>query len=244
MEFFGAIVRFFQHGGIFMFPIAVVLALGVAVAIERLMYLRATAAKNAAAWHSIAPLLLEGDLNGVDQAAARSDAPLATLLSAGLNRVRQGWSRDDIQRAVEGKLMDTIPMVEKRTHYMATLANVATLLGLLGTIMGLIHAFSAVSNANAAEKAALLSFSISEALNCTAFGLLVAIPFMLIHSRLQALSSEIIDTMDAASSKLLEGITEYYMPAGQNEPVVRPAAPAQARHSGLPAASMAGTARA
>jgi biopolymer transport protein ExbB len=213
MEIYGAIVRFFQHGGVFMFPIAVVLALGLAVAIERLLYLKATAVKNAAEWRQLAPLLAQGDLNGVDRAVTQSKTALGSLLAYGLNRVRQGWQREDVQRALESALMDTIPMVEKRTHYLATFANVATLLGLLGTIMGLIHAFSAVSSANAAEKAALLSFSISEALNCTAFGLLVAIPFMLIHSRLQALSSEIVDILETATAKLLDAVTEYQMPA-------------------------------
>jgi biopolymer transport protein ExbB/TolQ len=227
MEIYGAIVRFFQHGGIFMFPIAVVLALGLAVAIERLLYLKLTASKNAAEWRQIAPMLAASDLNAVDHAVGRSDTALAALIGYGLNRVRQGWHREDVQRALESSMMDTIPMVEKRTHYLATFANVATLLGLLGTIMGLIHAFSAVSSANAAEKAALLSYSISEALNCTAFGLLVAIPFMLIHSRLQALSAEIIDTLETATAKLLDAVTEYQMPAAQAparaaQPAARP----------------------
>ena len=75
-------------------------------------------------------------------------------------------------------MTEIMPQLEKRTHYLATLANLATLLGLLGTVSGLIHAFSAVATVNPAEKANLLSASISEAMNCTAFGLMTAVPFL------------------------------------------------------------------
>jgi biopolymer transport protein ExbB/TolQ len=231
MEIYGAIVRFFQHGGIFMFPIAVVLGLGAAVTIERWLYLRFVAAKNKAVWNRVAPLLQAGDLNGVAEVVAGSNTAIAAVLGHGLSRVRMGRDPDDIERAMEGRLMDTIPVVEKRTHYLATLANVATLLGLLGTIMGLIHAFSAVGNANAAEKAALLSFSISEALNCTAFGLLVAIPFMLIHSLLHAKSAEIIDSLETATVKFLDTVTEHMQPA-QQQAAARPAASRPAAPAG------------
>ena len=81
---------------------------------------------------------------------------------------------------MEESLMEVLPRLEKRTHYLATLANIATLLGLLGTIIGLISAFTAVSNANPTEKADLLSSRISVAMNTTAFGLMVAIPLLLV----------------------------------------------------------------
>ena len=86
------------------------------------------------------------------------------------------------RKAMEESLMEVMPRLEKRTHYLATFANLATLLGLLGTIIGLIRAFTAVSAANPAEKADLLSASISVAMNTTAFGLMVAIPLLLIHA--------------------------------------------------------------
>ena len=99
-------------------------------------------------------------------------------------------------------------MLEKRTHYLATFANMATLMGLLGTIIGLIDAFTAVSNTNPAEKAELLSASISVGMNCTAFGLMVAIPLVLIHSVLQTKTTEIVDSLEMASVKFLNAITE------------------------------------
>jgi biopolymer transport protein ExbB/TolQ len=245
MDIYGAIVRFFQHGGIFMFPIAVVLALGLAVAIERWLYLNFIAMKNKAVWQRIAPMLHAGDLAGVADAIADSNTAIATVLGHGLSRVRKGRDPDEVERAMEGRLMDTIPVVEKRTHYLATLANVATLLGLLGTIMGLIHAFSAVGDANAAEKSALLSFSISEALNCTAFGLLVAIPFMLIHSLLQARAAEIVDSLETAAVKFLDTVVEHAAPTVRSEArVPHEPAPRAAPAPAVPLAKTASVVRA
>jgi biopolymer transport protein ExbB/TolQ len=105
------------------------------------------------------------------------------------------------------------------------LANMATLMGLLGTIIGLIDAFTAVSNANPAEKAELLSASISIGMNCTAFGLMVAIPLVLIHSLLQTKTTEIVDSLEMASVKFLNAITER---AQDGKPVEAPVAPAPA----------------
>jgi biopolymer transport protein ExbB len=130
MDAFNAIVKFFQEGGMFMYPIMLVLALGVAMAIERYVYL-------------------------------------------------------------------------------ATFANIATLLGLLGTIIGLIQAFTAVANANPADKADLLSASISVAMNTTAFGLMAAIPLLLMYTVLQTKTTELVDSMEMATVKFLNAITEF-----------------------------------
>ena len=104
--------------------------------------------------------------------------------------------------------METLPRLEKRTQYLATLANVSTLLGLLGTIIGLIAAFTAVANADPAEKANLLSQSISVAMNTTAFGLMSAIPLLLLHSVLQTKTNEIVDSFEMAGVKLLNLLSD------------------------------------
>jgi biopolymer transport protein ExbB/TolQ len=109
---------------------------------------------------------------------------------------------------MEESLMEVMPRLEKRTHYLATFANIATLLGLLGTIIGLIRAFTAVANANPAEKADMLSASISVAMNTTAFGLMVAIPLLLLHTLLQTKTTAIVDSLEMASVKFLNAITE------------------------------------
>ena len=99
--------------------------------------------------------------------------------------------------------MEAVPRLEKRTPYLATLANIATLLGLLGTIIGLIAAFTAVANADPTEKATLLSQSISVAMNTTAFGLIAAIPLLLLHAMLQTKTTEIVDSLEMAGVKCL-----------------------------------------
>ncbi len=104
--------------------------------------------------------------------------------------------------------METVPTLEKRTPYLATFANIATLLGLLGTIIGLIQAFTAVAAANPSEKADMLSASISVAMNTTAFGLMVAIPLLLIYAVLQTKTSQLVDSLEMASVKFLNNLTE------------------------------------
>ena len=208
MEAYSTIVSFFQQGGIFMYPIVVVLALGLAIAAERWLFLTMTTAKNKALWKKITPALKTGNFSAAAQIASKSKAAIALIMSYGLNRVRSARRREDIEKAMEESLMEVLPRLEKRTHYLATFANIATLLGLLGTIIGLIRAFTAVSNANPAEKADLLSASISVAMNTTAFGLMAAIPLLLIHTLLQTKTTEIVDSLEMASVKFLNSISD------------------------------------
>ena len=102
--------------------------------------------------------------------------------------------------------METVPQLEKRTHYLATMANVATLLGLLGTVSGLIHSFAAVATVNPAEKANLLSASISEAMNCTAFGLMTAVPILVVHAYLTSKTTGLSDGLEAAAVRFLNAL--------------------------------------
>ncbi len=208
MNSFGTIVRFFQGGGEMMYPIAVVLVIGVAIAIERYIVLTYTALQNRMLWNSIAPSLQQGDFRKAVQLTAKSKAAIAQILSYGLARIASAKRRDDIEKAMEESLMDVVPKLEKRTHYLATFANLATLLGLLGTVVGLINAFAAVATVNPADKANLLSASISVAMNCTAFGLMTAVPLLVIHAVLQTKTTELIDSLEMASVKFLNAVTE------------------------------------
>ena len=208
MEVYSTIVNFFQEGGVFMYPIVIVFALGLAIALERWLYLTMTTVKNKALWNKITPHLKTGNFSAAAQMASSSKAAIGMIMSYGLNRVRSARRREDIEKAMEESLMEVLPRLEKRTHYLATFANIATLLGLLGTIIGLIRAFTAVSNANPAEKADLLSASISVAMNTTAFGLMVAIPLLLIHTLLQTKTTEIVDSLEMASVKFLNSISD------------------------------------
>ena len=208
MELWSVIVRFFQGGGEFMFPIAVVLVIGLAIAIERYIYLTRTAIRNRTLWNEIVPLLSQGNFRQVVAITSKSESAIGQILNYGLARIQSARRRDDIEKAMEESLMEVVPRLEKRTHYLATFANLATLLGLLGTVIGLIHAFGAVATVNPAEKANLLSASISVAMNCTAFGLVVAIPLLLIHSVLTSKTTRIVDSLEMAAVKFLNSLSE------------------------------------
>ncbi|HTT01364.1 MAG TPA: MotA/TolQ/ExbB proton channel family protein [Steroidobacteraceae bacterium] len=208
MNLWHTIVRFFQGGGQFMFPIAVVLVIGLSIAIERYIYLVSVATRNRRLWNQIVPVLSQGNFRQVVQITSKSDSAIGQILNYGLARIQAARRRDDIEKAMEESIMEVVPRLEKRTHYLATFANLATLLGLLGTVIGLINAFAAVATVNPAEKANLLSASISVAMNCTAFGLMTAVPLLFIHAFLQTKTTELIDSLEMASVKFLNAVTE------------------------------------
>jgi biopolymer transport protein ExbB len=193
MDWIYSIVGFFVTGGPFMYPILIVFAVGAAIAVERYITLTRVTLKNQSAWTKVQPALMEGNFDEARE-----------MTSARQGAVRR---REDIEIAMEEGMMEIIPQLEKRTPYVALASSIATLLGLLGTIMGLISAFTAVANANPAEKADLLSASISVAMNTTAFGLMVAIPLLVTSSVLTAKTGQIIDSLEMASVKALNVIS-------------------------------------
>ncbi len=198
---YNSIVSFFQDGGAFMYPIMVVLAIGLAIALERYIYLTISKANNRRVMGKMMPLLQRGDYKQAFGEAGKSNHAISRMLSQGLARYKSASTRDDIETAMEESMMEVIPRLEKRTHYLATFANIATLLGLLGTIIGLIRAFTAVAQVDPALKAEILSTSISVAMNTTAFGLMAAIPLLLIHAVLQTKTTEIVDSLEMATVK-------------------------------------------
>jgi biopolymer transport protein ExbB/TolQ len=208
MDIYSNIVGFFQSGGLFMYPIMVILALGLAIAVERYIYLSLARTSNQRVWKKLMPLLQEGKLQQAVSVVEKSKTAISRILAYGLNRAYISRRRDDVEIAMEEGLMEAVPNLEKRTPYLATFANIATLLGLLGTIIGLIQAFTAVSNANPAEKADMLSASISVAMNTTAFGLMVAIPLLLVYAVLQTKTTQLVDSLEMASVKVLNILTD------------------------------------
>jgi biopolymer transport protein ExbB/TolQ len=185
-----------------------VLVVGVAIAVERWVYLTAARSRNRSLWLEIEPQLAQANFKGAAQTASQSKSAIGQILTYGLARIQGARRREDVEKAMEESLMGILPKLEKRTHYLSTFANLATLLGLLGTVMGLIGAFAAVATVNPAEKANLLSASISEAMNCTAFGLMTAVPLLIIHAVLQTKTMELIDSLEMASVKFLNSIVE------------------------------------
>jgi biopolymer transport protein ExbB len=202
-----AVVRFFVTGGPFMYPILIVFAVGTAIAVERYVTLTRVRRQNEGMWSKLQPALTKGDFEKARAMTSKDDSTVSRLLAMGLARQGAVRRREDIEIAMEESMMEIIPQLEKRTAYVALFASIATLLGLLGTIMGMIEAFTAVANANPAEKADLLSASISVAMNTTAFGLIAAIPLLVTHSVLSAKTGEIVDSLEMASVKALNVIT-------------------------------------
>lgn len=203
MDMYTTVVSFFQDGGPFMYPIAVVLGIGLAIALERFLYLMNQTRVNRRDYDKILPLLKQRRERELAEVTRKSGSAMARIIADGLNRRSSSRRRSDIEYAMEEGLLEILPNIERRTQYLATFANIATLLGLLGTIIGLIAAFTAVANADPAEKASLLSSSISIAMNTTAFGLMVAIPLLLVHSMLQSKTAAIVESLEIAVVKFL-----------------------------------------
>jgi biopolymer transport protein ExbB len=203
MDFIYSIVGFFATGGLFMYPILLVFAFGVAIALERYITLTQVSKKNQAVWDELQPLLANGEFDEAREMTGNDGSTISQVLHMGLSLQGAVRRREDIEIAMEESMMEIVPRLEKRTPYVALASSIATLLGLLGTIMGLIQAFTAVANANPAEKADLLSASISVAMNTTAFGLMVAIPLLITHAVLTSKTGDIIDSLEMATVKAL-----------------------------------------
>ncbi len=207
MDFFYSIVAFFVTGGVFMYPILLVFAVGVAIAVERYVTLTLVTNKNQVVWDKVQPLLANGEFDEARKMTSKDESTISQVLNMGLSLQGAVRRREDIEIAMEESMMEIVPRLEKRTAYVGLASSIATLLGLLGTIMGLIEAFTAVANANPAEKADLLSASISVAMNTTAFGLMVAIPLLIMHAVLTSKTGDIVDSLEMATVKSLNVFT-------------------------------------
>ena len=216
-----SMVSFFQKGGLFMYPILLVFLAGMAITTERWLQLKRTRSVNRNMWNVLHPVLAKGEFDKARAIIAKDKSVISQMLGTGLARLGKARRREDIEIAMEESMMEIVPQLEKRTPYVALLSNIATLLGLLGTIMGLIEAFTAVANANPAEKADLLSASISVAMNTTAFGLMSAIPLLLFHAKLTSTTGQIVDSLEMASVKVLNTISDFNRRHFENEMVLQ-----------------------
>jgi biopolymer transport protein ExbB len=204
-----SMVAFFQKGGLFMYPILLVFVAGMAITVERWFQLNRVRSVNRKVWNVLQPMLAKGEFDKARAIINKDKSNISQMLGMGLARQGVVRRREDVEIAMEESMMEIIPQLEKRTPYVALLSNIATLLGLLGTIMGLIEAFTAVANANPAEKADMLSASISVAMNTTAFGLMSAIPLLLFHAKLTSTTGQIVDSLEMASVKVLNSISNF-----------------------------------
>lgn len=197
------VAKAFCEGGLVMYIIAVVALLTVFLIIERLMALQKLTVDKVSLNENLYRMLLAGDLR---QALAFCDSrptPLTNTLKAGLVQVMNGRPDEEVQVAMDAAVLRETPRLEGWSSFLAVFGNVAVLIGLLGTIYGLITSFNAVSKADQATKAALLSKGIAEALNCTGFGLLVAIVAIIAFGFFQIRIGRAINDMVESSMSLL-----------------------------------------
>ncbi len=204
---FSDIARFFRSGGPAMWAILVFLTAGLAITVERFIFLFGSAdLKPEKFMGRIAELIRKGSIEGAIASCADKNAPLARIIEAALRNYRN--TERDIQNAVDEMALAELPRLNARTGYLAMLANVSTMVGLLGTIFGLIAAFASVAAADPAEKSIMLANGISMAMNTTAFGLMSAIPLLIAHSFLTSKTDALTDDIDRYSVMVINMLAQ------------------------------------
>jgi biopolymer transport protein ExbB/TolQ len=194
--------EFYQQGGVWMHAISLTAIVGAGVMIERFVFLFFRFNINGGQFFNQIQKLVMA--NNIDRAIklcnAADKAALARVMKAGLTRANK--SESEISAAIEEAMLEVGPAISKRISMIAALANIATLLGLLGTVMGMIDAFRAVATVSADQRATALAKGIQIAINTTGFGLIIAIPFLAAHTFISALAKKISDECDLYAVKL------------------------------------------
>jgi len=208
MIVFTFLATHFRMGGWGMYPILVIGIFAVAIMVERIWFVFIKSNVNAERFtREVMNHVRQGKIEQAKALANRSDAALYRITRAAL--AAAGGSMRDIQDAVDEASLAELPRLDKRTPYLAMLANVSVLSGLLGTITGLIKTFGALGGASAAEKAKMLSEGISEAMNCTAFGLIIAIPTLVVFGMLQGRVTRINNDIDSSMVPIINALSDY-----------------------------------
>lgn len=183
-------------GGFFIYPIHIVAILAVSVTVERFYFLFVRSSMNVKSFLSqLGPLLSRKDFQGALQFCDSIQAPAARLAKSLILRGMSTGSRQDIEAAIEAGISRESHPIERRTSYLSMLANIATLLGLLGTISGLIQSFAGAAEVDPSRKAELLAIGISEAMYCTAYGLVVAVFALVFYAFLQGKTQSLVEEL-------------------------------------------------
>ncbi len=185
-----------EAGGVFIYPIHAIFILSIAITIERFYFLFVKSSLNVKSFlQQLAPSIARKDLQAATQFCDSIPTPAARLAKSLIIKSMAKGTREDIEAMIEASLSRESHPIERRTSYLSMLANIATLVGLLGTISGLIASFSAAAQVDPSRKAELLAKGISEAMNCTAYGLVVAIFALLCYALLQGKSQSLLDEL-------------------------------------------------
>jgi len=195
------LMEHFQEGGWGMWPILVLLGITVYITFDRWMVVSKAKVDVDKLMSLLKSQIVSGNIQGAINTCQASPAPVTKIIAAGLRRA--GGTEHDVQVAMDEEALRELPKLEKRTGYLAMLGNLATLAGLLGTITGLIKSFAGVAGVDPSMKATMLSKGISEAMNCTAFGLGVAIVGLIGYAILNGKTQHIEDDINEASVQIL-----------------------------------------
>ena len=188
-------------GGKMMFGIMAIFLIILAILIERALFLSKAKVDVDKLMSLLKSQIVAGNVRGAINTCEASPTPLTRIIAAGLRKA--GGSEHDIQQAMDEEALRELPKVERRTGYLAMLSNLATLAGLLGTILGLIHSFAGVAGVDPSMKATLLAKGISEAMNCTAFGLICAVPALLWFAVLNGWTQHVLDDINELSVQVV-----------------------------------------
>ncbi len=209
LSFIQSVASAFQHGGFLMWAIVPVHIVSIVIIVERVMALYidrdVDQKKRVQAFEED---IRKGQIDRmIVQAKRMQKDPIAVVAMAGAQAAQEMAGKDEIQLRMDEVLLEEASRLEKRTGFLAMFGNVATLLGLLGTITGMIKSFAAVANVNAAEKATMLAAGISEAMNATAYGLIVAVPALVMYAVLQNRTNQLTDDLNKAALRLFIWLT-------------------------------------
>ena len=195
------LMHHFQEGGWGMYPILLFQIMAIGIIVERAIYVYKASINKDVFLATMQKCILAGDVGRAIKMCSAANAPLARIVKAGLMKVNRPDS--EVQAAMDESALRELPKLEHRTPYLALLANLAMLSGLLGTVTGLIAAFGAVANADASSKATMLAKGISEAMNCTAFGLLAAIMALMGFAVLNGKTQSLLDDINGATVQVV-----------------------------------------
>jgi biopolymer transport protein ExbB len=201
------IMEHFSEGGWGMWPILFLCAITIYIAFERFTYLGKCKVDVDKLMSLLKSQIVSGNIQGAVNTCQASPAPVTKIIAAGLRKA--GGSEHDVQQAMDEEALRELPRIEKRTGYLSMLGNLATLAGLLGTITGLIKAFAGVAGVDPSMKATLLAKGISEAMNCTAFGLITAVPALLAFSILNGWTQTILDDINEVSVQVVNMVVGH-----------------------------------
>ena len=209
------LMEHFQEGGWGMYPILALLGITVYITFDRWMTVSKAKVDVDKLMSLLKSQIVSGNIQGAISTCQSSNAPVTRIIAAGLRRA--GGSEHDVQQAMDEEALRELPKIEKRTGYLAMLGNLATLAGLLGTITGLIKSFAGVAGVDPSMKATMLSKGISEAMNCTAFGLGTGILGLGTYAILNGMTQGVLDGINQATVETLNLVVAGREGGGQQQ---------------------------